>query len=483
MPKLQIPEKLKPLLRPKQIKVVYGGRGSGKSQTFADLFLMQAETAAHKIGCFRELQNSIKDSVHSLLTAEYKRMGLSLYTHTEQGIKHQGGGEFIFKGLSRNPDAVKSTHGMTRAWVEEAQSVSDESLKQLIPTVREPGSELWFSLNPMSSADPMSKRFLKPFEAELQRDGYYEDDMHMIIECNYMDNPFFPLELEKLRKWDYDNLDRSEYDHIWLGKYNDHVENSIIKAEWFDAAIDAHIETEKSPLNWKPRGQKVLTHDPSDSGDAKAFIYRHGNVILDAQENTKDDVNDGCDWALDEANAYNVDVFRWDVGGLGLSLKRQVHDTLKDTKIKWDMFNGAESPENAESIYEPIDGGSKYQNKKNKNLFRNQRAKCTWSLRDRLYLTYRAVVKNDREIPVDQLISISSNIKCLEKMRSEFCRIPLKNSGTGMIQIMDKAEMKSKLKIDSPNLFDSAMMSEANPMKLIKDDFLKPLDYNTGYIT
>ena len=140
MPHLSLPDKLKPLLRPKQIKVVYGGRGSGKSQSFADLFLMQAETGRHRIGCFRELQNSIKDSVHSLLVAEYKRMELGLYSHTEQGIKHAHGGEFIFKGLSRNPDAVKSTHGMTRAWVEEAQSVSDESLKQLIPTVREPGS-------------------------------------------------------------------------------------------------------------------------------------------------------------------------------------------------------------------------------------------------------------------------------------------------------------------------------------------------------
>jgi len=479
LPSLQIPEKLKPLLRPKQIKVIYGGRGSGKSQTVADLMLMYTETEAHKVGCFRELQNSIKDSVHSLLTSEYNRMGLSLYSHTETGIKHKGGGEFIFKGLSRNPDAVKSTHGMTRSWVEESQSVSDTSLKQLIPTIREPGSELWFTMNPMSSEDPMSKRFLKPFEAVLERDGYYEDDMHMIIECNYMDNPFFPKELEQLRRWDYDNLDRAEYDHIWLGKYNDYIENSIIKAEWFDAAIDAHIETKDSPLNWKPRGQKILVHDPSDSGDAKAYIYRHGNVILAAEENTKDDVNDGCDWALDHAIQRNADVFRWDYGGLGVSLKRQVKKSLEDTKIKWDMFNGAESPEDQKSPYEPTEKGSRYQNKTNGDIFRNRRAQCYWKLRDRFYNTYRAVVKNDRSIPVESLISISSDIECLQKFRSELCRIPLKNSGTGLIQIMSKDDMKSKLKIESPNIADCAMMSEANPMKLIRDKFLEPLDYNT----
>jgi len=474
MPRLQIPEKLKPLLRPKQIKVIYGGRGSGKSQTVADLMLMLTETQSHKVGCFRELQNSIKDSVHSLLCSEYDRMGLSLYAHTETTIRHKHGGEFIFKGLSRNPDAVKSTHGITRSWVEEAQSVSDTSLKQLIPTVREPGSELWFTMNPMSSEDPMSKRFLKPFEAVLERDGYYEDEMHMIIQCNYMDNPFFPKELEQLRKWDYDNLDRAEYDHIWLGKYNDHVEGSIIKAEWFDAAVDAHVK-----LKWKPRGQKVLTHDPSDSGDAKAYVYRHGNVILAAEENTHDDVNDGCDWALDEAITRNADVFRWDYGGLGLSLKRQVKDSLKDTKIKWDIFNGAETPEDAKSIYEPTDKAGRYQNKTNGDVFRNKRAQCYWKLRDRFYNTYRAVVKNDREIKVEDMISISADIECLQKFRSEVCRIPLKAQGSGLIQIMAKDEMKSKLKIESPNLADCAMMSEANPMKLVREGYLEPLKYNT----
>ena len=477
MPKLQLPKKLQPLLRPKQIKVVYGGRGGAKSQSFADLLLMQVETQGHKVGCFRELQNSIKDSVHSLLVDEYERMNLGLYSHTDSIIRHKNGGEFVFKGLARNPDSVKSMHGMTRAWVEEAQSLSDDSLKKLIPTVREANSELWFSLNRMSSEDPISKRFIIPFQEELDRNGYYEDDMHMVIECNYSDNPFFPAELEKLRQWDYENLSRAEYDHIWLGKYNDHIENSIIKAEWFDAAVDAHLK-----LNWKPRGQKTLTHDPSDSGDARALVLRYGNIILDAMENTRDDVNDACDWALGHAVNNNADVFRWDADGLGISLKRQVNDSLDGKRIKWDMFNGNSELENKDSVYQPIDGGSYYQNRKIKDLFRNKRAQCYWRLRDRFYQTYRAVEYNDREIPVENLISISSDIECLQKLRSEICRIPLKNSASGLIQIMDKNEMKTKHKIDSPNLADCLMMTEANPMKVINANFLKPLEINRSYV-
>jgi len=475
MPRLTLPSKLKPLLRPKQFKIIYGGRGGAKSQSVADLCLMDVETKGLRVGCFRELQNSIKESVHSLLVDEYERLGLQLYEHTDAEIRHKNGGGFIFKGLARNPDAVKSMHGMNRSWVEEAQSISDESLKKLIPTVREAGSELWFTLNRMSSADPICKRFIVPFEAELEKNGYYEDDMHMIIECNYYDNPFFPEVLENQRKWDYENLDRTEYDHIWLGKYNDHVENAIIKAEWFDAAIDAHVD------RWKPRGQRIVTHDPSDSGDAKAYVFRHGNAILDAQENTHMDVNDGCDWALDRALSEGVDLFRWDYGSLGVSLKRQVEQSLKETKVKWDMFSGNGSLEDKESVYEHVDGGSRFQNKKNKDIFRNLRAQCYWRLRDRFYLTYRAIVKNDREIPVEKLISISSNIESINKLRTELCRIPLKNSGTGLIQIMDKEEMKNKLQIASPNLGDSVMMSEANPMKIAKD-FLQPMKIDRRYV-
>lgn len=470
MPRMQIPRKLEPFLRKKKrFKIAYGGRGGAKSNTFADIFLMKVQTERAKVGCFREIQNSIEDSVHSLLSEEVERLELAGFDVNKSSIAHEDGGEFRFKGLARNPDAIKSMHGFKYFWVEEAQSISNDSLKILTPTLRTDDSEIWFSLNLMSEKDPMSQRFIVPYQSELDRVGYYEDDLHLIVKINYSDNPWFPDVLEQERRFDFENLDRSLYDHIWLGMYNDQVEGSIIKPEWFDAAVDAHIK-----LGFEPRGQKVLTHDPSDSGDARAYVLRHGILIQDAQENTRDDINDACDWALDAAIANKVDVFRWDYTGVGTGLKRQVTDSLKGKNIKWDIFNGSEQCEDPDSTYDPVDDRGAYKNKKNKDIFKNRRAQNYWRLRDRFYLTYRAVTKK-KYIDPDQLISISSEIDGLSKLRSEVCRIPLKNSGTGLIQIMDKAEMKAKLRIESPNLADSCMMSEANPMKAINDDFLKPL--------
>jgi len=476
MPKMRVNSKLKPLLqRHKAIKVIVGGRGSGKSIGVGDIFTMKMETEQADIYCLREYQDSLSDSVHRVFKDSIqKRLKLKGWTIQDNRVISPCGRQTTYKGASRNPDSIQSAQGYKYSWFEEAHRASQDSLDKLLPTIiRNPGAECWFTANPQSSADPFSQRFIVPYQSELDSKGYYEDDIHMIVVVNWRDNPWWNNEQEQLRAWDYENLDRAKYDWIWEGKFNDHVENAIIKAEWFDAAIDAHLK-----VGWKPRGQKILTHDPSDSGDAKAFALRHGNVILDAQENTRDDVNDGCDWALDQAITSNVDVFRWDYDGLGVSLKRQVSESLDGKPIKWDIFSGNGAVEDKDSVYDHVDGGI-YRNKKNKEIFRNLRAQCYWRLRDRFYLTYRAVVKNDHEVSTDKLISLSSDIECMQKLRSEICRIPLKNSGTGMIQIMDKAEMKSKLKIESPNLGDSLMMSEANPMKMVKSTFLDPINYNT----
>ena len=256
--------------------------------TFADAILLSC-TQGEKIVCFREMQNSIDDSVYALLVEEIWRLELHGFTILKSEISHASGGVIKFKGLSRNPDAVKSMHGFTKFWVEEAQSLSEESLQKLTPTLRKKDSELWFSLNPMSSEDPISKRFLIPFWDQLERDGCYEDDMHLIVKINWKDNPWFPQVLEDERQWAFEHMSRAEYDHVWEGYFNDQVDNSIILPEWFDACVDAHKK-----IGFKPRGLKIVSHDPSDlSGDPKALAFRHGNVILDCFEILQGDVNKG----------------------------------------------------------------------------------------------------------------------------------------------------------------------------------------------
>jgi phage terminase large subunit len=305
----------------------------------------------------------------------------------------------------------------------------------------------------MSSEDPMSQRFIAPFQKWLDRDGYYEDDLHLIVKINWQDNPWFPESLNSERLFDFKHKPRAEYDHIWEGAFNDAIDNAIIKPEWFDAAIDAHIK-----LKIKPRGLKVVGFDPSDlGGDPKGFAYRHGNVFLDVTENPTGDVNDGADWAIDKAQEYSADHFVWDADGMGIGLKRQILKSLP--KCETAMFHGGEEPDNPDQIFEPFDEYDPKTRRSNWDTFRNKRAQYYWKLAKLFYNTYRAVDRGEMMNP-DECISISS--KCeLTKLRAEICRIPQVHNSSGRRQVMSKPEMKKKHGISSPNMADAMMMSYA----------------------
>jgi phage terminase large subunit len=162
---------------------------------------MDAQTKGIKTACFREYQITMDDSVLSLLSGEIERLALSGFNVQANAIQYRGEDAFKFRGLARNPEGIKSMYGFKRFWVEEAQTISQDSLKALTPTLRSDDSEIWMTANPRSIADPFSQRFIKPFEKQLRSEGVYEDDMHLIIWINYNDNPFFPavLEQESLR--------------------------------------------------------------------------------------------------------------------------------------------------------------------------------------------------------------------------------------------------------------------------------------------
>ena len=481
MPELLIPEKLEPFLfKKKRFKVAIGGRGGGKTQSIADMLLFKSQTEGVKVGCFREFQNSIEDSVHSVLAGEIERMDLAGFTVTNNAIRcDASGGEFKFKGIARNPDSVKSMHGFKIFWHEEAQAISHNSLTKVIPTLREEGSEHWFSLNPQSSADPVSRRFIKPYERQLRKHGFYEDDLHYIVWINYTDNPWFPEVLELDRRTDKEIMSDALYAHIWLGEYNDTVENAIIPTAWFDAAIDAHIK-----LGFSGKGARICAHDPSDEGeDNKAVGIRWGSVIEDVAELDSGNVNDGCDWATSYAIERDADLFTWDCDGLGVTLRRQVADAFKGKRIDYVMFKGSESPENPREVFQSDGERKRSRTRTNAEALKNNRAQKYWLLRDRFFNTYQAVV-HKKYIDPEKLISLSSDIENMEQLRSEVCRIPLKRNPSGVIQIASKIEMKA-MGIPSPNMSDVLMMlmitPELNLNKEPEQQAWDPFDPSVGY--
>lgn len=404
--------------------------------------------------CCREYQTSISQSVHSLISRKIRELDISGFEILKTEITHQNGGNIIYQGLARDPEAIKSVDNAELCWVEEAQALSEESLEKLTPSIRGKDAEIWLTANLNSSNSPFSKRFFKPFEKELRKNGYYEDELHTIVWINYCDNPWFPEALELERQSDERTMDTAGYEHKWLGEPSDTVEDAIIKPEWFDACIDAHLK-----LGFDAIGEEVVSHDPSDTGpDSKAVCYRHGNIIKDVQEREFGDVNQGGDWAVTYAYEKKPDRFIWDGDGMGAALKRQFNDAFNDKKIGAEIFKGSESPDRPDDIYEPSDSDSKRSDKTNKQTFLNKRAQYAWMLRDKIYKTYQAV-HNNRHCAIDELISFSSEIEALDLLRAEICCVPQKYNSRGLIQIMTKAEMR-KLGIDSPNMFDAVMMSQ-----------------------
>lgn len=194
------------LYRPHRYKVFYGGRGSGKSWAVARALIAMADFGRVRILCCREVQNSIRDSSYQTLKDTAERMGLfDRFDFKESEIEHRRtGSRFIFSGLLRNENSIRSKEGIDICWIEEASSVSRKSWDVLIPTIRKPGSELWLTFNPLTVDDPTND-FL-----EAPPPGAY------VRKVNYTDNPYFPEVLREQMEWDKAN-DYEKYQHIWEG--------------------------------------------------------------------------------------------------------------------------------------------------------------------------------------------------------------------------------------------------------------------------
>jgi phage terminase large subunit len=231
----------RPLLDPARYKGAHGGRGSGKSQQFADLMI---STAVLKSGlralCCREIQKSLKESAKRLLEykIEHHELGKQFEVQEAQ-IKTPGGGLIVFAGLQdHTAESIKSYEGFDIAWVEEAQTVSPRSLSLLRPTIRKPGSELWFSWNPRHKTDPV----------DVMLRGAETPTGAVVVQANWRDNPWFPPELEQERL-DCLRMNPEQYDHIWEGGYVTVAEGAYFARQLAEAKTDGRIcEINPDPL-------------------------------------------------------------------------------------------------------------------------------------------------------------------------------------------------------------------------------------------
>lgn len=232
---IQTPEVFLPLLEPARYKGAWGGRGSGKSHFFGEMLVEECLIQPTRAVCVREIQKSLDQSVKRLIEDKIAGLGVqSRFRILNSHIEVDNGGVIIFQGMQNHTaDSIKSLEGFRIAWVEEAQSLSQRSLDLLRPTIRAPGSEIWFSWNPSKDTDPV----------DLLLRGDTPPPGAIVVPANWSDNPWFPDELRDEKDYDQ-RRDPEKYAHIWLGEYQRNSEARVFrnwKVEEFETPPDARF--------------------------------------------------------------------------------------------------------------------------------------------------------------------------------------------------------------------------------------------------
>jgi phage terminase large subunit len=224
-----------PLLPPARYKGAKGGRGSGKSHFYADNWLDENVRQKLDFVCLRETLKSLEFSVKKLLEGKIEKYNAGSYFEVQdRRILSRAGGVTIFEGMQNHTaDSIKSLEDFDRSWFEEAQRASQRSLDLLRPTIRKPGSELWFSWNPEYPKDPI--------EQLLSGDNPPPDAV--VVKANYSDNPWLPEVLKEELEYDR-KRDPDKFAHIWLGEFRRNTSARVFKnwtVEEFDVDPNATI--------------------------------------------------------------------------------------------------------------------------------------------------------------------------------------------------------------------------------------------------
>jgi phage terminase large subunit len=358
----QIISKLNIFKEPARYKLVHGGRGSGKSQSIASLIVQKAQVQEVKVLCAREIQYSLEESVYALIVETIGKLQYLGWKITKEGIEHQNGSRFIFRGLKdlRAADSVKSMEGIDICWLEEAQNISRQSLKILVPTIRKDGSEIWASWNPETESDPIMELAEKPDA--------------VVVELNWQDNKWFPKVLKKEMEDDFiKNPDEAE--HTWNGLPRKQSDNCVFSRTSIRAAMDREATEEgatevgldvarfggDTTQGYKRKGMKIVDHFELSKADTnevvdRLYMFVQGNTSVSCK--IDEGYNPGV---VDVAKAKGINVEAVSFGG------QASYPELYPNKISemWFTFpiNEAQIPNDLDIMEQMSDRRYKYDNK------------------------------------------------------------------------------------------------------------------------
>ncbi|WP_019573343.1 PBSX family phage terminase large subunit [Curvibacter lanceolatus] len=441
--------KLNPALRDfwrrrARIRVLYGGRSSSKSWDAAGMVTYMASKARIRVLCTRQFQNKIEESVYTLLKIQIERLGLQdkFEILNNKITCLETGSEFLFYGLWRSIDEVKSLEGIDILWIEEAHNLTEEQWKILEPTIRKEGSQIWIIFNPRLATDFVYKRFVRnpPPDAVVRK-------------INYDENPFLSETMRKVIEAAKAE-DEEEYRHVYLGEPKDDDDMAVFKRSHLMTAIDAH-----KTLGIEIAGARSLGFDVADAGDDScAMVESHGPLTSWARlwKAKEDELLKSCALVWKTARDRDDDII-YDAIGVGASAGAKFNELNAEhgKRIAHSKFLAGGAVFKPDQLYP----GTKV---KNRDYFANIKAQAWWMTADRVRNTF-AAVKDGRTFDPSDLLFLDSSMPYLDEMIEELC-IPKRDfDSAGRVKVESKKDL-AKRDIASPNLADAFIMAHAGPM-------------------
>jgi len=442
---------LNPCLRsfwksPARNRVLYGGRASSKSWDAAGFATFLADNYKLRILCVRQFQNRISESVYALLKIQIERFGLSdrFDVQRDKIYNLATDSEFMFYGLWRSIDEIKSLEGVDILWIEEAHNLTEAQWEILEATIRKSGSQVWVIFNPKLATDFAYKRFVSNPPPD-----------SIVRKINYDENPFLSGTMLKIIEA-AKSEDPDKFAHIYGGEPMDDDEAVIIKRSWILASIDAH-----KTLGMGPTGTKRLGFDVADSGDDKcATVFAHGSVVswADMWSAGEDELLKSCTRVYHSAREFGASV-TYDSIGVGATAGAkfgELNAALKDSnRVQYAKFNAGGAIWRPEAVYS--------QGTKNKDMFSNIKAQAWWLLADRFRNTFNAI-RNGQVFKDDELISLASDTPHLALIIDELSTPKRDYDQNGRVKVESKKDL-AKREVKSPNLADAVVMAFAPGQK------------------
>lgn len=436
----------------KPYKLLKGGRFSGKTQDAGGMAAYLARNFTVKFLCIRQFQNRIGDSVYTVIKEKIETAGwVDEFDIGVSSIRHrETGSEFLFYGIARNLNDIKGTEGVDICWIEEGEGLTEDQWAIIDPTIRKQGSEIWLIWNPNLETDFVQTKLPKLL-----------GDKCIIRHINYTENPFLSEsareKAERLKAIDIDS-----YNHIYLGIPRSSSDCAVIPRAWVQSAIDAH-----KALGIEVSGDRFGGLDVADEGDDKnAFAGRYGILLNCLREwsGKGGDIYRTVERAFEICDEMGIESFAYDADGLGSGVRgdSRVINEKRSKQIEVVKFQGSGAVTNPEKrIPSFYSESSRDKNeRKNKDMFANFKAQAWWSLRMRFLRTHRAVTGVTQVDDPDLLISISSDLKDLDRLCTELSQPVFSNNLAGKI-VIDKQPNDT----DSPNLADAVNIVYAPSLK------------------